>query len=129
LPVAGRFALEDLGEAIRAHADATPGLMTIAWVLMGGVNHDRQEAEALADLLGTVPLRISLIDVNDARPDGYRRATDEERRVFFDQLSPLGPLVRRYSGGRNQHAACGMLAAKRRGRSSSISSISSNRRN
>ncbi len=114
LPVAGRFALEDLADAIRAHNAARRGRATVAWVLMGGVNHDPEEADALEALLGDVPLRINLIDVNDARPDGYRRASDAERRAFFGQLAHIGPVVRRYSGGQNEHAGCGMLAAKHR---------------
>nr|NIS33712.1 rRNA methyltransferase [Actinomycetota bacterium]NIW30387.1 rRNA methyltransferase [Actinomycetota bacterium]NIX19109.1 rRNA methyltransferase [Actinomycetota bacterium] len=81
--------------------------------LLGGVNHDPAEAEALERLLDGIQLRINLIDVNDAEGH-YRRATDPERAAFFDQLRRLGPVVRRYSGGQNEHAACGMLAAERR---------------
>jgi len=115
LPVAGRFDLEELADAIRAHAEARGGRMTVAWVLLGGVNHDPAEVEALRTLLGDVPLRVNLIDVNAEAEDDFRRATDDERNRFFDGLGVLGvPIVRRYSGGGNEHAACGMLAAKRR---------------
>jgi 23S rRNA (adenine2503-C2)-methyltransferase len=113
LPVAGRFSMEEVAEALREYAESTGKRATVAWVLMGGVNHDRAEIEHLRALLAEVPLRLNLIDVNDARPDGYRRATDEERRAFADDLQELAvPIIRRYSGGRNRHAACGMLAAK-----------------
>jgi 23S rRNA (adenine2503-C2)-methyltransferase len=61
-----------------------------------------------------VHLRFDLIDVNDPRPDGYRRATEAELAHFRDRLRTLGvPVVRRYSGGIAAHAACGMLAARR----------------
>ena len=61
-----------------------------------------------------MPLRLNLIDVNDARPDGYARASDAELATFRDELRTLGiPVVRRYSGGAAKHAACGMLAAQR----------------
>jgi len=67
---------------------------------------------ALRTLFDGVPLRLNLIDVNDARPDGYRRASDAELSSFRDDLRTLGiPIVRRYSGGAARHAACGMLAA------------------
>lgn len=115
LPVAGRFALEDLADAIREYAAVAQGRVTVAWVLMGGENDGAEEARALAELLGDVKIRVNLIDVNDAREDGFRRATDEERDAFVDALQILrAPVVRRYSGGRNEHAACGMLAAERR---------------
>lgn len=111
LPVAGRFALEDLADALRERRGL--GRVTVAWVLLGGVNHDAAEVEALQALLGDIPLRVNLIDVN-GDVGGFRRASDPERDGFFDRLQVLGvPVVRRYSGGRNRNAACGMLANAR----------------
>jgi 23S rRNA (adenine2503-C2)-methyltransferase len=117
LPVATRWPLEDLAAAVREHAAAIGDRVTIAWVVLGGVNTGRDEVEALGRLFDGVPLRINLIDVNDPRPDGFRRATDEELRVFRDGLTEvLGvPVVRRYSGGIAASAACGMLASTRSG--------------
>ena len=114
LPVAAKWTLAELADALRAYAAANPRLTTIAWVLMGGVNDGPEEAEALHRMLGDLRLRINLIDVNDPRPGGFRRATDEERKRFTDALQMLkAPVVRRYSGGFRRHAACGMLAATR----------------
>lgn len=111
LPVAGRFDLEDLADALRERRGL--GRVTVAWVLLGGVNHDPAEVEALRALLGDVPLRVNLIDVN-GEVGGFRRASDAERDQFFDRLQVLGvPVVRRYSGGKNRNAACGMLANAR----------------
>jgi 23S rRNA (adenine2503-C2)-methyltransferase len=111
LPVAGAWPVAELAEAIRTYQRAAGGRATIAWVLLGGINSGVDEVEALRALFGGVPLRLSLIDVNDPRPNGYRRATDEELGAFRDALRTLGiPVVRRYSGGAARHAACGMLA-------------------
>jgi 23S rRNA (adenine2503-C2)-methyltransferase len=113
VPVASRYSLEDLAAAIRDYASGLRGRMTVAWVVMGGVNTGQDEVDALKRLLGDVHLRVNLIDVNDARPDGFVRASDEERGEFMDRLQILGvPLVRRYSGGARRHAACGMLAGR-----------------
>jgi 23S rRNA (adenine2503-C2)-methyltransferase len=112
LPVAGRFALADLAAAIREYAAVAKGRITVAWVVMAGVNTGADEVEALGALLGDLRLRVNLIDVNDARDDGFRRAEPAELKAFLDRLGVLGvPLVRRYSGGGARHAACGMLAA------------------
>jgi len=112
LPVAGRFALADVASAIREYAQVAKGRITIAWVVMGGVNTGVDEVEALRELLGDLRLRVNLIDVNDAREDGFRRADPVELKAFLNALGALGvPLVRRYSGGSARHAACGMLAA------------------
>jgi 23S rRNA (adenine2503-C2)-methyltransferase len=114
LPVAGRSSLGELAAALREHAAATPGRLTVAWVLIGGVNSGADEAAALRDLLGDVPLRLNLIDVNDPRAGGFVRASDAERHAFMDHLQILkAPVVRRYSGGAATHAACGMLVGMR----------------
>lgn len=114
LPVAGRIPLAELADALRERAAATGERVTVAWVLLGGVNTGEEEVDALRALLEGVPLRVNLIDVNDARPDGMRRATDAERNSFFDALQVLrAPVVRRYSVGGAQASACGMLAGTR----------------
>lgn len=114
LPVAGRFSMAELRDAIGAAAATWRGRFTIAMVMMEGVNTDQAEVDGLRELIDGLDVRINLIDVNDARPDGYRRPDDAERRGFLDRLQTLGvPLVRRYSGGSQRHAACGMLAATR----------------
>jgi 23S rRNA (adenine2503-C2)-methyltransferase len=114
LPVAGAWPVSELAEAIRTYQRAAGGRVTIAWVVLGGINTGSDEVDALRSLFADVPLRLNLIDVNDAREDGYVRATDEELARFRDELRTLGvPVVRRYSGGAARHAACGMLAAMR----------------
>ena len=114
LPVASKFSLEEVADALREHAEARKTRVTVAWVTMAGVNTGADEARALAGLLAGVPVIINLIDVNDAREDGYKTASDAERRAFVDNLQILrAPVVRRYSGGKSKHAACGMLAGLR----------------
>lgn len=114
LPVAGAWPVAELAGAVRTYQRAAGGRVTIAWVVLGGINTGADEVEALRALFDGVPLRLNLIDVNDARPHGYRRATAAELGAFRDALRTLGiPVVRRYSGGAARHAACGMLAATR----------------
>lgn len=114
LPVAGQWSLDELADAIRLLHATSGDRVTVAWVVLGGVNTGPDEVAALRALLGGVPLRLNLIDVNDARPDGFARASPAELKRFLDELQLLGqPIVRRYSGGQNKDAACGMLAARR----------------
>jgi len=116
MPAASRWSHRELGDALRAYSASSRRRVTIAWVLIGGVNHDQAEVDALVELCRDVRVRVSILDVNDPRPDGFRRATDEERDDFMDRLQVLGaPLVRRYSVGLSSDAACGMLAARQRG--------------
>jgi 23S rRNA (adenine2503-C2)-methyltransferase len=66
-------------------------------------------------LFPDVAVRVSVIDVND--PSGrYAPASDAERGGFLSALAAQGiGFVRRYSGGPDIHAACGMLASSARG--------------
>jgi 23S rRNA (adenine2503-C2)-methyltransferase len=113
LPCAAAWPVRELADAVRVYQRSTGGRATIAWVVLGGINTGSDEVDALRELFDGVPLRINLIDVNDARPDGFCRASDDELSAFRDALRTLGvPIVRRYSGGAAEHAACGMLAAR-----------------
>lgn len=116
LPVAGKFSMTDLADAMRAYDAQSKGRTTLAWVLMDGVNTGEDEVEAIRAFAEGLNLRFNLIDVNDAREDGYRPPSEAVRKRFMDGLQVLGaPLVRRYSGGGRRHAACGMLASTRWG--------------
>jgi hypothetical protein len=61
----------------------------------------RDELLELAELVRGLPVKLDLIDVND--PTGRFRPPAAEELA--------APVARRYSGGRDIHAACGMLAA------------------
>ena len=58
-------------------------------------------------------MKIDLIDVND--PTGrFQPPTPAELQVFRDALRAHlhAPVARRYSGGQDIHAACGLLAGQ-----------------
>lgn len=110
LPVAGKWSIEELADALGLLHEATGRRQTLAWVLLGGVNDGSDEAAALHAAFGDLPVRINLIDVNS---QDFRRSTDEERNRFIDALQVMrSPVVRRYSVGAEQNSACGMLAAR-----------------
>lgn len=111
IPVGQRYPVADLAAAMCRHAAARRDRVHLAWVLMSGINTGADEADELARLFGGASLRLSVIDVND--PTGaFRRAGDAERSAFFSHLAErrIG-FIRRYSGGPDIHAACGMLAS------------------
>lgn len=114
LPVAGAWPVAEVAAAVRAYQAVSGGRVTIAWVLLGGLNMGQDEVDALRENFAGIPLRLNLIDVNDDRAGGYRRASEQELGEFRDRLRALEvPVVRRYSGGAARHAACGMLASMR----------------
>lgn len=115
VPSARAHSVAELAAVMRRHQARRGGPVHLGWVLMSGINTDPAEAAELARLFAGVPVRLSVIDVND--PEGrYRRAEREERDRFLSALAAHGlPFVRRYSGGPDIDAACGMLAARVRG--------------
>jgi 23S rRNA (adenine2503-C2)-methyltransferase len=115
VPITARYGVPDLAAALRRHAAARGGLVHLAWVLIAGFNTGTEEAAELARLFRGVPVRVSVIDVNDPAA-GFARASDQERGRFLSALAEHGlGFVRRYSGGPDIDAACGMLASRARG--------------
>ncbi len=115
VPLAARYDVPALAAAMRRLAERRGGIVSIAWVLIAGFNSGEEEAAELARLFAGARLRVSVIDVND--PSGhFCRAGDEERGRFLSALACRGiGFVRRYSGGPDIDAACGMLASRARG--------------
>lgn len=114
MPIAGKWQLSELFSALKERHEQSGERVTLAWVLMGGVNDDPAQVSALKQQLDGLPITLNLIDVNEAREQGYRRSSETERARFLDQLATLGvPFVRRYSVGLESNSACGMLASSR----------------
>jgi 23S rRNA (adenine2503-C2)-methyltransferase len=115
MPIEAGWPLADLADAIRDYAKVSRRRVTLAYVGIAGVNVNRQAAQDLARLFDGTRIKINLIDVNDATGQ-HQPPTDAEIGEFRDELSRHEiPLVRRYAGGKDIAAACGTLAATRRG--------------
>ena len=103
-----------MGGVFREHAAATRDRVMLEYVAMSGVNCGAEDAAALKELLAGIPVRFNLIEVNDASGE-FLPPSERELSQFRDSLQVLGqPIVRRYSGGKDIFAACGMLAAENR---------------
>ena len=117
MPIGRTYDVPDLAAAMIRHARRRRAHVHLAWVLMAGVNTQPEEARELGRLFAGVPVRLSVIDYN-AAPDApeFQRADDAERKRFLGALAETGiGFVRRYSGGPDIDAACGLLASRARG--------------
>ena len=85
--------------------------MILAWIMISGVNTREEDARQLAALTEGLPVKIDLIDVNDSTGQ-FVPPSEEELNAFRDALRVHvgAPVSRRYSGGSDIQAACGMLA-------------------
>jgi len=101
----------ELISALREYHAATGQRVTLAWTMIDGVNTRIEDAVQLTELTRGLPVKIDLIDVND--PNGqFSPPTQATLAAFRDALRRFlaAPVARRYSGGSDIHAACGMLA-------------------
>jgi len=111
MPIEATHSLASLVSAIRAYAEARRERAMLAYVLISGFNTGREDALALADAFGGIPIKLDLIDVTDTT-GRYQPPGPEELARFRDYLQVLkAPVARRYSGGKDIQAACGTLAA------------------
>lgn len=98
-------------EALRDYQTASGQRVTLAWIMISGENASEDDARQLATLVHGLPVKLDLIDVSD--PTGrFQPPSPTELNTFRDALRAhlKAPVTRRYSGGRDIHAACGMLA-------------------
>jgi 23S rRNA (adenine2503-C2)-methyltransferase len=112
MPIENKHPTAELIEALREYQEATGQRITLAWTMIAGVNTREEDARLLAALIDGLPVKLDLIDVND--PTGrFKPPSPAELDAFRDALRKhLGqPVARRYSGGADIRAACGMLAA------------------
>jgi 23S rRNA (adenine2503-C2)-methyltransferase len=111
LPIEDACPTPELMDAIREYHAATGRRVTLAWVMISGVNVGEEDARQLGELTRGLPIRLDLIDVNDAE-GRFRPPSREELDVFRDALRKhvAMPVARRYSGGQDIRAGCGMLA-------------------
>ena len=111
LPVEKGNPTPDLIQALREYHAVSGQRVTLAWIMISGVNVGESDAQRLADLTRGLPIKLDLIDVND--PSGrFRPPSRAELDAFRDALRvQLGmPVARRYSGGQDILGGCGMLA-------------------
>jgi 23S rRNA (adenine2503-C2)-methyltransferase len=111
MPVERAYPTPELLSAMREYHEATGRRIVLAWTMIAGVNTRPADAEMLADLTRGLPIKLDLIEAHDAT-GRFKPPSPEELRVFRDALTAkLGvPVGRRYSGGADIAAACGMLA-------------------
>jgi 23S rRNA (adenine2503-C2)-methyltransferase len=113
MPVENAHPTAELIAALREYHAVMRRRVTLAWTMMSGVNMSERDAQELGELVRDLPVKIDLIDVND--PTGqFKPPSRDELNAFRDALRKhiSAPVLRRYSGGQDIHAACGMLAGK-----------------
>ena len=111
MPVEDVHPLPELMAAVREYHAVSGRRVTLAWTMISGFNTQEEDAAQLAGLVKDLPVTLDLIDVQDAT-GRFAPPAAAELAAFRDalRLHLRQPVARRYSGGADIHAACGMLA-------------------
>ena len=118
MPVARKYPLQDLSDALAFYHERTGERVTIEYLLLRDVNDRREHVEALLKFCKRFPVKINIIEYNEHPFSPFRASSDAVRDGFIRALEARNLVVNlRHSKGKEIAAACGQLAClKREGR-------------
>jgi len=110
VPIARKYALEDILKTCRRFPLKKRARITFEYVLLAGVNDSPAHARTLAKRLAGLKAKVNLIPLNAAAGIPFERPEDEVVNRFARILAERGVTVSvRKSRGRDIRAACGQL--------------------
>ena len=114
MPVANKYSIEELMEAVDVFFETTGRRVSFEYALIAGVNDSEEEAKALAALAFSHKCHVNLIPVNPVTERGLS-APDRTRVLNFQNMlekKGINATIRREMG-RDIDGACGQLRRKR----------------
>ncbi len=110
MPIAERYPLDELLDALKYFTTTVGRLVTIEYVLLKGVNDSPEMATILGGIARDLLARINLICYNEIEGAAYASPDDESFADFAARLKQQCPtVVRRISHGSDIAAGCGQL--------------------
>lgn len=114
VPYARKYPFEDVHQAAKDYARHTKRDMTYEYVMLQGINDQKENAEELAELLKGEQCCVNLIPFNPVPEIHLKRPDAGAIETFRNILTEKG--IRstwRYTKGKDIAAACGQLALKK----------------
>ncbi len=110
MPVNRKYAMNELLQACRRHAEKTGRRVTFEYTLIRGVNDGADRADRLADCLSGILCHVNLIPLNPVSEKSFRGIDRRAAEQFRKLLETRGiPATVRRSLGSDIDAACGQL--------------------
>lgn len=118
MPIANRYSMSELMEAVRYYLKQTGRRITYEYAMFRDVNDHLAEAEQLAKLLRGQLAHVNLIPANEFAESAFHRSEANQIKKFQQYLlsKSISCTVRRELGG-DIAAACGQLRRKRENKS------------
>jgi len=114
VPLNRKYPLAQLMAACQAYLKYAPrDFITFEYTMMKGVNDSLEQAEALVDLLQSMPSKVNLIPFNPFPGSSLQRSDAAQIRRFGERLLEAGITATiRKTRGDDIDAACGQLAGE-----------------
>lgn len=113
MPVNRAYPLEELMEAIQYYARENNRRLTFEYILLRGVNDQKEHVAQLAKLLKGLNAYVNLIPYNAVDENGFQGVDHAHAMVFYDALMKQGVRCTiRKEHGADIDAACGQLRVK-----------------
>ena len=110
MPIANKYTIEDLLDAVGYYFEKTKRRVTFEYSLIAGVNDTDEDANGLIALASRVGAHVNLIPVNPIKEREYRETPRNAVEAFKNKLekSRINVTIRREMG-RDIDGACGQL--------------------
>ena len=110
MPIANKYSLKEVLPACDYYFEKTGRRLSFEYSLVGGVNDTKEEAKALAALLGHRNCHVNLIPVNPIKERNFVRSGQNTILEFKNILekSGINATIRREMG-RDISGSCGQL--------------------
>ena len=113
MPINHAYPLEELMKAIRQYASENNRRLTFEYILLRGVNDQKEHVKQLAKLLRGLNAYVNLIPYNAVDEKGFQGVDHAHAMVFYDALMKEGiRCTIRKEHGADIDAACGQLRVK-----------------
>lgn len=113
MPVNKAYPLSELMEAIHYYAEENNRRLTFEYILLKGVNDQKEHVNQLANLLRGINAYVNLIPYNAVDENGFQGVKYDDAMVFYDALMKRGVRCTiRKEHGADIDAACGQLRVK-----------------
>ena len=114
VPINRVHPLVELEDAVQTYRARTGRRVTIEWCLIGDVNDDVVQADALARLARRMRAHVNVIPMNPTPGVRWKEPTRERTDAFVARVEQAGATITlRDTRGRDAEAACGQLLAAR----------------
>ena len=110
MPIANRYSIEEIINAVRDYFNKTGRRITFEYSLVGGINDNEVEAEKLLKLIKGINCHVNLIPVNPIKERDFKESKAPDIKKFQNKLEKNGINVTiRREMGRDINGACGQL--------------------